>query len=137
MKDLCQRVSDYKMLGEKAGDYKGFETINYCEKLINDYTPEEVEAYHPGFAKLFKWLVAAIALRKQDIIRRKAIAKRDKEAREAKIAEKEQRALNREQAILEANEKFLSDNADNIDKFTQFKALCEARDRGDEMDEAS
>jgi len=43
MKDLCQRISEYKMLGEKAQSYKGYQTINYCEKLINDYTPEDVE----------------------------------------------------------------------------------------------
>lgn len=72
MKDLVKRISEYKMLGEKSSSYKGYQTINYCERLINDYQEDEVAVYHPGFGKLFKWLQQALALRKQDIIRRKA-----------------------------------------------------------------
>jgi hypothetical protein len=38
--------------------------------LIHDYNQEEVDHYNVGFGKIFKWLSQAIALRKQDIIRR-------------------------------------------------------------------
>jgi hypothetical protein len=31
------------MLGKKEETYRGYQTLNYCEKLINDYTPEDVE----------------------------------------------------------------------------------------------
>jgi len=62
--DMCRKMTDYKILGMKESEFKGFQTINYCEKLINDYTQEEVDLYHPGFGKLFKWLMAVIALRK-------------------------------------------------------------------------
>lgn len=37
MNDLANRMASYKMLGQKDGKYCGYETINYCEKLINDY----------------------------------------------------------------------------------------------------
>lgn len=83
---------DYKSLGSKPNKYSGYQTINYCEKLINDYHLEEVENYNVGLGRLFKWLTSAIQVRKQDIIRRKALTKRDIENRENKIAEKEQRA---------------------------------------------
>jgi hypothetical protein len=75
----------YQVFGQKAKDFKGYETINYCEKLISEV--EDVESYHTGFAKLYKWLTTVIQLRKNDIIRRKAHAKRDQEFRDAKLDE--------------------------------------------------
>lgn len=51
---------DYKCLGSKPNKYSGFQTINYCEKLINDYHLEEVENYNVGLGRLFKWLTTAI-----------------------------------------------------------------------------
>jgi len=133
---LCQKIAEYKMLGKKESEFRGFQTINYCEKLVNDYTQEEVDAYHAGFGKLFKWLKAAIELRKQDIIRRKAIAKRDREAREAKIDEQTQRGLNRENFILEAQEKFATDNAEATETFAKYQAAKELQDNGGDLDEA-
>jgi hypothetical protein len=134
--ELCGKIADYKMLGKKETDFKGFQTINYCEKLINDYQQEEVDQYHPGFGKLFKWLTAAIALRKQDIIRRKAICKRDKEAREAKIDEQTQRALNREQHIQECSDKWQVDNGDAIDTFKKYEEIKALQEQGAELDDA-
>lgn len=55
---------DYKVLGPKEGEYKAYETINYCEKLIADIQQEDVDNYSNAFGKLFKWLSTAISLRK-------------------------------------------------------------------------
>jgi len=44
--------------------------------MIEGILIEDVEAYHNGFAKLFKWLQTAIATRKLDITRRKALTKK-------------------------------------------------------------
>jgi len=63
--------------------------------MIEGIVFEEVEAYHPGFAKLYKWLQIALATRKQDITRRKALIKKAKEDREAKIKASEDRKVNR------------------------------------------
>jgi len=35
--ELCSKIASYKMLGKKETDFRGFQTINYCEKLVNDY----------------------------------------------------------------------------------------------------
>jgi len=43
MKELCSGISNFRMLGKKEEQYKGYQTLNFCEKLINDYTPEDVE----------------------------------------------------------------------------------------------
>jgi hypothetical protein len=85
IREMAKRIANYEMLGPKDGKYEGWQTINYCERLISEIQPEDVENYHVGFSKLFKWLQQAIELRKQDIIRRKALAKRASETREAKI----------------------------------------------------
>jgi len=79
--------------------------------------------------------MAAIALRKQDIIRRKAIAKRDKEAREAKIDEQTQRALNRDQHIQDCTDKWNLDNADAIDAFKKYEEIKALSEKGEDLDE--
>lgn len=118
---LPRKMVDYQMLGANDCEFKGYQTINYCEKLINDYHQEDVDHYQISFGKLFKWLTGAIALRKQDIIRRKAITKRDTEFREEKIKEKQTRAENRETFLLEASEKFAADNADAIEAHARYQ----------------
>ena len=52
---------------------------------------EDVDAYHVGLGKLFKWLQTAINGRKQDIIRRKSLQQKAKEVRAGKIQEAEDR----------------------------------------------
>jgi hypothetical protein len=128
---------DYKMLGDNDSKFRGYETVNYCEKLITDYGHEEVENYHTCFGKLFKWLTGAIALRKQDIVRRKAITKRDIEFREEKLKETVTRAENRELSLLESAEKWAVDNESAVEAFHRYNRLVESRDKGDELDEAS
>lgn len=127
---------NYQVLGKKESDFRGFTTLNYSEKLIEGIHQEEVDSYHHCFGKLFKWLTGVIALRKQDIVRRKAIYKRDTEFREDKIKEKQTRAENRETFLLEAGEKFATDNAETIENCHKYQRLVEARDKGEEIDEA-
>ena len=79
---------------------KAYQTLNYAEKLIADTNEQECFDYSPGFGRLYKWLTTAIALRKQDIIRRKAVYKRNLELREAKLKERDARELEK-QAFIE------------------------------------
>jgi hypothetical protein len=108
--DLLNRVNEYVILGKKEDNFLGYQTLNYVDKITGEITPEEVDSYHPAFARLFKWLHAAVALRKQDIIRRKAIAKRDREHRDQRIDEKQQRDIARQTALQEANDAWLAAN---------------------------
>lgn len=124
------------MLGPKPGKYEGWQTINYCERLVSEIQQEDVDNYHVGFSKLFKWLQSAIALRKQDIVRRKALAKRAQENREAKIAEKEKHGQDREAFLTEAREKFNTDNEALIETCNKYAALQAKREAGEEIDAA-
>jgi hypothetical protein len=47
-------------LSEKSRPYRFTETIGFAEKLLQGYTQEDVDAYHLGFGKLFKWLTLAL-----------------------------------------------------------------------------
>ena len=64
MQEMLEKMSTYNPLGEKNGNYTGYQTLNYCEKLISDYSAEEVENYNTGFMKLFRWFTSIVALRK-------------------------------------------------------------------------
>jgi len=87
---LPMRMKEYKTFGEKRDEFKAYQCINYIEKLVEPFTQEETDAYHAGLGRLFKWLKMAVNTRKQDIVRRKAIFKRNIEEKtsreEAKAA---------------------------------------------------
>jgi hypothetical protein len=55
-----------------------------------------VDGYHQGLGKLFKWLKMAIHTRKQDVIRRKAIQKKNRELKASREEAKEKRAADRD-----------------------------------------
>ena len=99
---------------------------------------EEVEAYHLGFAKLFKWLQTAVSARKQDISRRKALAKKAKEDREAKIKASEERKINRATCLEEAENKFKDERKEEIEAFARYQEEQEKKagqEYGEELDE--
>ena len=75
-------MTNYRILGSKSEEFKSYNTINYCEKILEGITQEDVDAYHVGVGKLFIWLKKAIESRKLDITRRKALAKQAKQNRE-------------------------------------------------------
>lgn len=112
---------EYRVCGAKAGDFKAYHTVNYAEKLISEIDAESVENYSQAFAKIFKWLQSAISLRKQDIIRRKASTRKARENRESKIKAAEERAVNRENYLNDAADKFKEDNREAIEAFERWQ----------------
>ena len=89
-------MAKYEIFGEKKEEFKSYQTVNYCEKITSHLTQEEVDLYHPGLGKLYKWNKMAIEGRKQDITRRKVLQKKGKEEREMKQSQFEERKKNRE-----------------------------------------
>ena len=53
--ELPAMMAKYEIYGEKKGNYKPYQTINFCEKITSQFTQEEVDTYNPGLGKLFKW----------------------------------------------------------------------------------
>lgn len=81
---------------------------------------------------------SVIELRKQDIIRRKAVNKKAREDREQRITQADERTANRELFIKDAEEKFNEDHKDEIESFEKWKAEKDAKEReeyGEEMDD--
>ena len=56
--------------------------LNFIEKNVEAFIQEDVDAYSLTLGRLFKWLKGAIATRKEDIIRRKALRKKAREDRD-------------------------------------------------------
>ena len=79
-----------------------YQTLTYCERIIEGINAEEVEQYHVGLGKLFKWLLTAIAGRKLDITRRKILKRKDKEDRQQKIEREEDRKTRREEYLTDS-----------------------------------
>ena len=114
---LPAKMVQYKVWGEKKDEYKPYNRINYCEKIISQFTQEEVDAYHVGLGKLFKWLKMAIDTRKQDVIRRKAIQKKNREEKASKEEAKAKREADREAFLLEQETLFNEQNKDDIEAY--------------------
>lgn len=79
---IPKAMSAYQMYGETKGrEILPYQTITYCEKIIEGIGAEDVEQYHTGLGKLYKWLTTALAGRKTDITRRKIATRKAKEDR--------------------------------------------------------
>lgn len=118
--EMAQLMENYQVLGAKPAVTRSFNQIAYVQKMIEGIQIEEVEAYHQGFAKLFKWLQTALATRKQDITRRKALTKKAKEDREAKIKSSEERKINRANYLEEAENKFKDERKEEIEAYAKY-----------------
>jgi hypothetical protein len=97
-----------------------------------------VEAYSFAMFRLFKWLQAALALRKQDIIRRKDLTRRARDNREVKLRQQEERANNREAYLSDAQEKFKEDNREQIELFEKWEEeerIKASQEYGEELDD--
>jgi hypothetical protein len=53
-------MSEYCVVGPKTDDYRLYETVNYCERLLDGFNQEEVDLYSVAFGKLYKWLTTAL-----------------------------------------------------------------------------
>ena len=119
-------MAKYKTWGEKTDEFKPYQTINYCEQIIKPFTQEEVDAYHQDMGKIFRWLKMAIDTRKQDIIRRKAIHKFNREVKTQREEQKAAREVQREQFLTEKENEF---NEANKEEIAAYQAWKEEEDR--------
>lgn len=120
-KTLPEAMATYLVYSEKKDEYRPYMRINYVENLIKDMTQEEVDLYHPGLGKLFKWLKMAISTRKQDVIRRKAIQKKNREEKTSREEAKEKRESDREQFLLDKENEFNELNREDIETYNKWQ----------------
>jgi len=55
-----EKMKNHTVLGPKEGDYKLYQKINYCEKIISGLEQETIDQHNATFGKLFKWLWLAL-----------------------------------------------------------------------------
>ena len=122
----------YSMYGETKGTkILPYQTIVYCEKLIEGFTQEAVESYHNGLGRLFKWLTTALAGRKLDITRRKIATRRAKEDRQDKIAKEEDRKQRRDDYLIDSKQTWLENNQEEIEAYERQEDRKRRREQGD------
>ena len=128
---IPKAMLNYQMYGETKGrQIVAYQTLPYCERIIEGINAEEVEQYHVGLGKLFKWLLTAIAGRKLDITRRKILKRKEKEDRQQKIEREEDRKTRREEFLLESRAEWEEEEKDNIDAWKQEKDRQRRREEG-------
>jgi len=110
MEEVPAKMKQHRVLGAKEDDFKLYQKINYCEKIISGLEQETIDAHNSTFGKLFKWLWLALATRKSDIIYRKAHSKKQRELRSKALEQADERKENRATTIKEAEEAFMSDH---------------------------
>lgn len=118
--DLVKRMDEYKIQGPKNDTYSKYQTLNFIELNISHIEADLVEHYHPGVAKLYKWMLTAVELRKKDIIRRKAHTKKAKEERALRIQQKQERDENKAQYLVDGKEKFQDDHREEIETYQRW-----------------
>ena len=125
------------MYGEtKGNEILPYQTITYCEKILEGVIAEDVETYHIGLGKLYKWLTTALAGRKLDIIRRKCATRKAKEDRQHKIETEEDRKQRREEYLTETKAQWEQDNADELEVYNNYVAKERRRAAGEPVSES-
>lgn len=71
---FLEKLAEYEAQGAKPEERAAYTTLNFLEKNVENYYPEDVDAYSASMVgRLLRWLLAAVKLRRQDVIRRKAL----------------------------------------------------------------
>ncbi len=118
---------DYEPVGSKEDDYAYYTTLNFLEKNIEHFYPEDIEAYSSSvLGRLFKWVTAMAKIRKQDIIRRKALQKKAKDAREEATQKETKRKERLNSELADAEAKFNEDHKDEIEAAMAHQLLVAA-----------
>ena len=133
---IPRAMMEYAMYGETKGrEILPYQALVYCEKIIEGLNQEEVEQYHVGLGKLFKWLNTAIAGRKLDITRRKIATRRAKEDRQGKIEKEEDRKQRREDYLLDTKAQWEQDKAEDIEVYDRWADRERRREAGEPVSE--
>eukprot|EP00347_Sterkiella_histriomuscorum_P009020 403342835 len=133
--DFIDRLIYFNALGPKEENYERYQTLNFIERNLTDFNPEDVDAYNLCLGKLFKWSLLAIKTRKDDITRRKALTLKARENRETIIQAIEAREVKRGVDLQEAEDKFKEEHKDEIEaalKYEQMENEKQEDEYGDE-----
>lgn len=113
-------MKEYQVLGPKEGEFKLYQKVNYCEKIILGLEAEAVDTHNATFGKLYKWLISALMTRKADIIYRKAHSKKAREHREKCEEQAAERKEARAKFIEDAQEQFNTDHAADFEAYDAY-----------------
>ena len=111
----------YKPLGPKEDYHERYTTLSFIERNIEGIVAEDVDAYNLTLGKLFKWLLLCIKTRKEDIVRRKALKRKQREERETLMLKEKERQAKKEQDLIEAEQKFMEEHKEEIEAAQKFE----------------
>ena len=113
---LADKMWKYEALGEKKNEYKVYQTLNFIEKNIEQYHPDDVDVYSSTIlGRLLRWMLSAIKLRRQDIIRRRSLQKKAFDKREEAIQREAKRKERSDQELKDAEARFNEEHREEIE----------------------
>lgn len=86
--EFFRRIGEYHPFGPKEGPFKPYQKLSFIKRNIAQYEAEQVDEYSIALGKLFRWLLAALEMREEDVVLR----------RDLKFKLKEERAMAEEAA---------------------------------------
>jgi hypothetical protein len=57
---FIEKMVTYNPIGERPAKFELYQTLNFIESNLEGILVEELDAYHHGISRLFKWLNLAI-----------------------------------------------------------------------------
>lgn len=115
----------YQIVGPKDKEFKAYHTLNYVEKLLHDFSDEELVKYNYSFSLIHRWLKIVIEARKKNICCRLNQAKKAREERDAKIQEENARLEEREAAMQQRREQHEQEHKEEIERYNEYQASLE------------
>ena len=113
---LLEKLIEYEPQGPKPRPQAYYTTLNFIEKNIEHYYPEDIDAYSASIlGRIFKWILNAVKLRRQDIVRRISLQRRAKDQREEAIQKEAKRQERMVSESQDAENKFNDDHRDEIE----------------------
>ena len=99
---LFKAMSDYNPQGPKKDLYKAYQKLKWINTNLYTYSAEQIEEHSVVLCKIWKWVQAAVTLRRANVEKRRSIQLRMKKDREDAIKADQERTEKMNTALEEA-----------------------------------
>lgn len=86
-----KKLEGYNPYGPKDNEFKEYQKIRFLKRNIYGIEPEMVDEYSVALGKLYRWLLLALDLRVDDVVKRLEKTAKLREERELAIEASENR----------------------------------------------
>lgn len=97
--NFFKRLGGYNPIGPKDGEYREYQKLRFLEKNVEGIEPEHVDDYSIPLGRLYRWLLFAIDMRKEDVNNRRDHKQKLRDDRQAQQDLSDERLRNRDRDL--------------------------------------